>query len=302
MTAIQRDIGRAIRIIGAHEFGDAVGASRITAAERVCGSVTIWDVRAEAAEVRMRPEPEHRDSFSFIFVREGQVLSKHRGEPWLVFENALVVAPYGVDRRLRVDGPTRAIAVRVPSSELTGFVTELPASPKVLQDQRVLDRALLAFLEAVMSVSGGSAIDHYAIEHLVLEMCGAILLDRLGTTWTGSPSTALRDRALAVIAQQCEDAELTPARVARDVQSSLRQLQAVFAEAGVTIAGEIRRHRARLARATLSDNRFDVLTVEQVAERSGFGNATSLRRALHDVYGVSPKDIRRRRDAAPTEQ
>lgn len=287
-----------VRVLGSHEFRDAVGASRIAATELSCGSVTIWDLTADAAEFDAHPLPEHADSLTFSFVERGSVLSKHGDEPWLSFGESMVVAPSGIRRRLRFDSPSRVVSARVPSSELAGFVTDLPATPTVYDDQRMLDRALLGFLNAVMrSERPGSAIDKYAIEHLVLEMCGAILLDRTGSVFTqGSPSTALRDRALAVIAQQCEDSGLTPARVAHAVQSSLRHLQAVFAEAELTIAGEIRRHRARLARTTLTDSRFDVLTIEQVAHRSGFGNSMSLRRALHDIYGVGPKTLRRTRD------
>ncbi|WP_307367706.1 AraC family transcriptional regulator [Microbacterium sp. W4I4] len=260
--------------------------------------MTILDLTADAAEFDVRPSPEHADLVTFTFIEHGAVLSKHADEPWLSFGVSMVVSPEGIERRVRFDSPTRLLSVRVPSSELAGFVSDLPLRPIAHDDQRMLDRALNAFLNAVMSSDRpSSAIDKYAIEHLVLEMCGAILLDRMGSVWThGAPGTALRDRALAVIAQQCEDAELTPARVARAVQSSLRQLQAVFAEVGLTIATEIRRHRARLARATLINSRFDVLTIAQVAHRSGFGNPMSLRRALHDVYGIGPKELRRTRD------
>jgi len=298
MSANQGNVASAIRMIGAHEFRGAIGASRITAAEFTCGSVTILDLEADAAEFDVHPLPEHEDFLSFTFIERGAVLTKRADEPWLSFGVSMVVAPEGIGRRVRFDSPTRLLSVRVPASELAGFVRDLPLRPIVHDDQRTLDRALSAFLNAVMrSDRPSSAIDRYAIEHLVLEMCGSILLDRMGSVWTqGAPGTALRDRALAVIAQQCEDADLTPERVARAVQSSLRQLQAVFAEVGLTIATEIRRHRARLARATLVDSRFDVLTIAQVAHRSGFGNPMSLRRALHDVYGIGPKELRSTRD------
>lgn len=297
-ATLQRATG-AVRVIEAHEFRGAVGASRIKATERVCGSVTIWQLEATAAEFDVVAEPTDYDFMTFSFIQRGEVLSKYKNGPWATFGRSLVVTPRGLTRRLRFDAPCRLVTAQVPASALAGFVTDLPSSPQVLSDHRILERALLGFLNAVTHTSdAGSAIDRYAIEHLVLEMCGAILLNRLGTVWSsGSPGAALRDRALAVIAQQCEDTALTPSRVARDVQSSLRQLQSVFADAGTTIAGEIRRHRARLARATLTDSRFDALTVEQVAQRSGFGNTMSLRRALRDVYGLAPKELRRTRAA-----
>jgi len=270
-----------VRVVGAHEFHGAVGASRIKARELLCGSVTIWDISAEAAEFDMRPNADHADHLTFAFVEHGTVMSKKVGEPWLTIDTSLVIAPAGVDRRIRFDVPTRILSVRVPSAELAGFVTDLPNAPTVHHELRMLDRGLLGFLTALMGTKQqGSAISKYAIEHLVLEMCGAILLDRMGAVWTqGSPGTALRDRALAVIAQQCEDMTLTPDRVARAVQSSLRQLQSVFADAGTT----------------LTNSRFDVLTIEQVALRSGFANPMGMRRALRNVYGTGPSELRRSR-------
>ncbi|WP_309064566.1 helix-turn-helix domain-containing protein [Microbacterium sp.] len=284
-----------VRVIAAHRVRGTAGAPRITTRQRVCGSVTIWTIETDAAEYQVQPEPDDDQFFTFAFIESGRVLSKFHDEPWRNIGPSLVIAPEGLERRLRFEGTCRLTVAKVPKSAIAGFVTELPGSARVLEDQRLLDRALLAFLTAVMDAEGeGSAIDRYAIEHLVLEMCGAILLDRLGTVWAqGNPAAALRDRALAVIAQQCEDSDLTPERVAKAVQSSLRHLQSLFADAGTTVAGEIRRHRARLARATLLDSRYDVLSVEQVAQRSGFRNTMSLRRALHEIYGTGPRELRR---------
>jgi transcriptional regulator GlxA family with amidase domain len=127
-------------------------------------------------------------------------------------------------------------------------------------------------------------------------MGGAILLDRIGAvSGHGSPHAVLRDRAIAVISQQCGDPSLAPTQVAREVQSSLRQLQLVFAEADNSVAGEIRRQRARLARSLLIDSRFDVLSIEQVAQRSGFQSPMSLRRALDEAYKTTPRALRAQR-------
>ncbi len=290
-----------VRTIGERELRGAIGTPRITAKERVCGSVTIWRIVSDSAEFDLKPEPGDDQYFTFSFIESGHLLSKRQDEPWTTVGPSLVVAPEGVERRLRFTSPCRLTAVKVPKSAIAGFVTDLPTAPRVLSDHRILDRALLGFLSAVMHVKGeASAIDRYAVENLVLEMCGAIMLDRVGVVWgKGNPSAAMRDRALAIIAQQCEDPDLTPERIARDVQVSLRHLQSLFADAGTTVAGEIRRHRGRLARSLLLDSRYDILSVEQVAQRSGFRNTMSLRRALYDVYGTGPRELRRcRGDAA----
>lgn len=277
----------------AHGFRSLSGKLNVTARERICGGVSIWSVWGDAAEFTVQPEPGE-DRLSFIFVETGVFTSRNIDEPWLTFESGLIVAPHGIARQVRFDGAWRLLIAQMPRSAVAAFVPQLPDVVSSFPDRRLLDLAMQSFLaEVIDRDEPSSAIEQYALEQLVMEMGGAVLLDRLGTGGAqGSPRSVLRDRALAVIAQQSADVTLTPARVAHDVASSLRHLQSVFAEAGTTVAGEIRRHRARLAKALLTDSRYDVLTVEQIALRSGFGNAMTLRRALHDVYRANPRTLR----------
>lgn len=86
------------------------------------------------------------------------------------------------------------------------------------------------------------------------------------------------------------------------MRSSLRQLQLVFAEAENSVAGEIRHQRARLAKSLLLDSRFDSLSIEQISQRAGFPPPISLRRALEEEYGATPRALRAHREAAQRPQ
>lgn len=294
MSGRVREIGHLA--FAAHGFRSLSGKLNVNARERICGGVALWSIWGDAVEFTVQPEPGE-DHLSFIFVDTGVFTSRRANEPWLAFESGLIVAPNGIARQVRFNGAWRLLIAQMPRSAVAAFVPQLPDVVTSFPDRRLLDLAMRAFLaEVIDREEPSSAIEQYALEQLFMEMGGAVLLDRLGTNGAhGSPRSVLRDRALAVIAQQSADLTLTPARVAYDVASSLRHLQSVFAEAGTTVAGEIRRHRARLARALLADSRYDVLTVEQIAQRSGFGNAMGLRRALHEVYRASPRMLRSER-------
>lgn len=100
----------------------------------------------------------------------------------------------------------------------------------------------------------------------------------------GSPRAALRERTIALMVQQCGGPTLTPTQVARGVDSSLRQLQLVFAEADNRIAAEIRRQRAHLTRSLLPDGRYDTLSIDQIAQHAGFQSLMTLRRAIDEAY------------------
>lgn len=159
-----------------------------------------------------------------------------------------------------------------------------------------LDRATHSFIRAMMGhpvEHRRSSIEDYASEQIVLELAGSVLLEHCGSSWApGSASSALRDEAMAVIAQRCADKQLNPEAVAKAVQSSLRRVQAAFAEVGNSIAAEIRRQRGRLAKTLLTDSRYDVLSVQQIAEQTGFGTTAALRRALDELYGCGPREMR----------
>ena len=226
-------------------------------------------------------------------------MAKEHNGPWMPVGSGLVIAPSGIAQHVRCAGSWSITAACVPRAALGAFVAALPATARVLEERRPLDRAMQAFVEQVLAVDDtATAIERYAIERLIVEMSGAILLDRIdGASGHRSPHAALRDKAVAVIAQQCSDPALNPARVAREVRSSLRQLQLVFAEAENSVACEIRRQRARLAKSLLLDSRFDSLSIEQVSQRAGFPSPISLRRALEEEYGATP--VRFARTARP---
>ncbi|MEA1264551.1 helix-turn-helix domain-containing protein [Microbacterium sp. STF-2] len=290
--------GEALAIGSAELISHGVRAvddpATIRATRRTPGPVILLSMQGTATELAIDTTTAHPHHAVFAFVEAGGISAKEQHGPWVPLGNGLVIAPPGIDQRVQCDGAWRIIAAYVPRSALGAFVATLPATSRVLEERRPLDRAMQAFIEQVLTVDDdATAIERYAMEHLIVEMSGAILLDRVDTASPQrSPHAALRDRAIAVIAQQCGDPALNPDLVAREVQVSLRQLQLVFAEVENSVAGEIRHQRARRARSLLIDSRFDALSIEQVSQRSGFHSPISLRRALQEDYGATPRALR----------
>lgn len=267
---------------------------------RTSGPVTLLSLQGSTTELAIDTTTTHPDHAVFAFVDAAGLAAKEQNGPWMPVESGLVVAPPGVAERVRCVGTWYITAAYVPRTALGTYVAALPSSTWILEERRPLDRAMQAFIEQVLAVDDETtAIERYAMEHLIVEMSGAVLLDRVdAVSGPRSAHAALRDRAVALIAQQCGDPGLNPARVAREVQTSLRQLQLVFAEVENTVAGEIRHRRTLLARSLLTDSRYDDLSVEQISQRSGFASPISLRRAIEEDYGATPRALRTHRDAA----
>jgi len=235
------------------------------------------------------------ESVDIAFIETGDVEHEHaESGKWGAVPGAVVVAPSWVPRRLRFPGEWSAVSVRVNRTAVEAFAPRLPDELGVFTERSTLDRAMHAFVAEVGRRERSlSSLERYAIEQLLTEMTGSVLLDRFGGGWSaGSPTAVLRDRAIAVIAQSRADPSLNAEMVAAAVQSSLRRVQAAFAEVDNSISAEIRRQRARLARSLLIDSRYDVLSIEQVAEQSGFGTTMSLRRALTEFYDIGPRELR----------
>lgn len=268
------------------------------------GHVGLWRLWGRSCEFAMHPRPRAEPDVSFVFVESGIVSARTPGEAWRSLDAPLIVVPTVRARRIRIRGTWSITVAKLPLRAVEAYVPFLPNSVGVFSTTRMLDSAMHRFVAAVLqSGSVGSAVERSAIEQLATEMAGGVLLDRTGPDWAqGSPHAVLRDRALGLISQECADPDLTPARIATGVHASLRQLQAVFAESGTSIALEIRRARARAAHALLSDSRFDALPIEQIAAKSGFATSMSLRRATEAVYHQSPRAVREHRGDGPDPQ
>ncbi len=290
-----REIGQ--RELIEHGIRPVGDRASLRARERTPGSITLLHLRGASNEVAIDTLAAHPEHAVFAFLEADALWSRRDDEPWRQIERGLVIAPPGLARSLRCQGAWRATIAFIPRTAMASFVSTLPDDAELFPDRRLLDRAMQDFVEGLLDADErATAIERYAVEQLIVEMGGAILLDRVGAvSGHGSPRAVLRDRAIAVISQQCGDPSLTPTQVAREVQSSLRQLQLVFAEAENSVAGEIRRQRARLARSLLIDSRYDVLSIEQIAQRSGFQSPMSLRRALDEAYKTTPRALRAQR-------
>jgi transcriptional regulator GlxA family with amidase domain len=101
------------------------------------------------------------------------------------------------------------------------------------------------------------------------------------------------DRFSAVIAWAREHLTepLTVEQLADRAGLSPRQFARAFAEAaGVTPAKAVERLRLEAARSLVEDS---ALSVEQIAERCGFGDAERMRRAFLRAFGSPPQALRR---------
>lgn len=101
------------------------------------------------------------------------------------------------------------------------------------------------------------------------------------------------DRAEGFINANLKDPELTPARVAEGCGISLRYLQRLFGETGVTITDYIRERRLARCHEDLISGRHD--RISAVAYRWGFADQAQFCRHYRTRFGRTPSETRRDR-------
>ena len=126
-----------------------------------------------------------------------------------------------------------------------------------------------------------------------------IRLERTGVFPFVRASTVQRRRdlyrdALEVIRRRHGDADLSLARVAREIATSRRQLQRALAEVGGTsFSRELQRVRMAHAAQLLLDG---TLPIQTVAGAVGYRQAAQFAKVFRRHQGVSPSSFRRSSD------
>ncbi|MEE1757275.1 helix-turn-helix domain-containing protein [Streptomyces sp. SP18CS02] len=106
---------------------------------------------------------------------------------------------------------------------------------------------------------------------------------------------ALLQRVQAYAREHLGDPALSPARLARQHNMSLRYLQMLFQEENASPARWIRNERLDRCRDDLGNPRFSHLAVANIAERWGLPGASHFSRLFRERYHVTPREWRRQR-------
>ncbi|HEX2316047.1 MAG TPA: helix-turn-helix domain-containing protein [Thermomonospora sp.] len=123
----------------------------------------------------------------------------------------------------------------------------------------------------------------------------AVFLSGLLDSPAGQEDVAARSLVLRVkahVRRHLADPDLSPPAVAAAHHVSLRHLQKLFAEQGLTVSGLIRRERLELCRRRLEDAAHTGMSVTEIAHQAGFRDSAHFSRVFKAAYGVSPREHR----------
>lgn len=102
----------------------------------------------------------------------------------------------------------------------------------------------------------------------------------------------LVERATALIEEHLADPELGVSMLAAALFVSPRYLQKKFAAQGTTISTVVRSMRLHRVRRDLTDPALREMSIHEIAQRHGIGDASHLSRTFKREFGLSPRQFR----------
>ncbi|HEX2313932.1 MAG TPA: helix-turn-helix domain-containing protein [Thermomonospora sp.] len=187
----------------------------------------------------------------------------------------------GCVERLLVSFPRAALGLRADqvAARLAG---------RALPTGHGVGPLLVPLLAAMNDHAGGSPpVAEYAAGS-ALDLLSVFLADLLDTA-TGRDDALRRTlvlRAKAHIRAHLADPDLSPPTVAAACHVSVRHLQKLFAEQGLTVSGFIRGERLEQGRRWLETTGS---SITEIAHQSGFRDSAHFSHAFKAAYGVSPR-------------
>jgi AraC-like DNA-binding protein len=205
--------------------------------------------------------------------------------------------PYEVTCGIDRDRPTRVLTFMFSPSLL-------PLSPSLrrrLSGVRIPATVGVGELASQFLLQLAGNVDHYSpaeaarLSAAALEVLATRLAHELDLHDWGTPETrrhAMFTTVQSFIERHLGDRRLSPAAIAAAHHVSLRYLQQLFHDEGLTVAGWIRQRRLERCRRDLSDPALAARPVAAIAAGWGFASANDFSRAFRAAHGLPPSEYR----------
>ncbi|WP_084077398.1 AraC family transcriptional regulator [Demequina sp. NBRC 110057] len=273
--------------------GRFTSAAATTLARRDLGAVQVLDVHAPAGRGAPAGYADPGDALVWAFAGSGAIVTARGSHEVECDKGRLLVNHMRRVDSFRMTRDYRALSIRVKADDLHLRPRDIDRlSAASVPSSLLLPRLLGACAAQVMS--GPAERDVAATAAAARALIDLARAHADAVVGRATPPE-VRGRELVLRAREfivhfAPFRSVTPHTVADHVGVSLRTLQKAFEADGTTVSEVI--GAARLARARLLLREQPQLTVEAVAERTGFGSASVLSRTFRAAHGMPPGEWR----------
>ncbi|MGW4477094.1 helix-turn-helix domain-containing protein [Rhodococcus triatomae] len=258
------------------------------------GSVRVNRLRSTAA-IGIRAASQIGDVMSGFLavacVRSGSVVVEQDHRLHAARTGDVVCVDFGRGLVLEIADGTELVFVYLPRAAVLARYFDPGRLAGAVLSHSVAGEALAGVLDPL--VSRGAAVEDVAlVEHAVVDLALAVLREACPVDTAPEPA-GLRARVYEYIERHFTDPTLSVERVAAGVNVSTRYLHKLMESELESVYGVIRRRRVRRGVDLLADPDLADLSIGQIARRSGFAGLSQFGRAVRDVTGRSPREIRR---------
>ncbi len=233
--------------------------------------------------------------YNLLMSLQANWIADHRGSVRMAPRDVLVIdSRYPI--RINVSTAFEGINVSVPDAWLRRWLPD----PSVLATRRIPGDSLwgLALSTYLSSLSPELAAAPPLPLTLLADQVGSLLaLTASGLQGTrcapGKAARSMHEAVVDRILERCTEQDLTATDVAVSLDVSLRTLHRALAGAHQTFGGMLIEARAANGLRMLQSAQFRFLTIEEVAYRAGFFNASHFSQVIRARTGKTPTQVRR---------
>ncbi|UBH05890.1 transcriptional regulator [Leucobacter sp. Psy1] len=268
-----------------------------TLRSRTIGGICVTDIRASSHSVHRLSRAIHRDQndhlkLSLQLEGTGMVMQDGRS----AHLNPGDAAIYDTSRpyTLEYDGAMRSLVMLFPH-EMLGLSASMihTVTAQRLAGDDGIGRMICPFMQHMaenldqLEGANGSRIMHSAFELIT-----ALLSAELQRSPEHDEQGVAFESVRMYIDTHLPDPRLSTDAIARAHYISTRQLQYLFQEEGLTVAGYIRSQRLERSRIALEDPALHGRTVLQIAQSAGFTDLSHFSKLFKATYGRTPREHR----------
>lgn len=245
------------------------------------GETLVYMIRFSGGKFRVHWE-NSKSTVLLGLVSEGRMWGSQDGRESAVFTpgQGSIVFP-GDIFEMDISPGARSIVVECPLTVLTGHNLGPHETPLVINGENTLAESVRDFAAGVLRTNLTGPLNTILTDQLLSEMLVGMVLTAAGIGHLKQTHRSdLYAAALALIAARFMDPDFSVKPLASMLQTSVRTLQSVFAAQGEIVSRTIRDRRLREAQRLLTGPEHAHLSVQQIAELTGFSNTRRMRRAF----------------------
>jgi AraC-like DNA-binding protein len=264
-------------------------------------------IRLEMGQCTMQRTPQRigyspDPAFSFLLQLSGMASFRHYGRTADLAPGDVTLCRHDTPYTYMAEGAGQVLLVRLPASVLKEHMPlpenfcgrGLKAGEGLCESTANLCRNLFEQLEAGVPPQFQGRVARNLVDALTTSF--AMAFDEVIASST--LLNGLHARARLYIEENLQDPELSPRQIAEKLRVSPRYLRLIFADGNETASAYVLRRRVEECARQMADPASRDLSITEIAFNWGFNSAPHFARSFRTHFGVTPRDYRRRANAA----